>query len=148
MSQTQKDAQPGKSCAPGIRSITLLMLACLCATQLIAIAGCHRGFYRRQADADAKRLITEKAGQRWASATGDIEISPLSRMFDPFSADHPPLPPDDPTSHKFLHEVDNKPGYPHWHSNGNTNAVANPVWRSYLPVNEDGKVVILSLIHI
>ena len=154
VSQTQKDAQPRQGCAPGTRALTLMMLACLCAVQLVAIAGCHRGFYRRQADAEAKRLITEKVGQRWGSATGDIEISPLSRMFDPFSADHPPLPPDDPTSHKFLHTVDKKPGYPHWHSNGNTNEVENPVWQSYLPVNENGKVVIslsdayqLALIH-
>lgn len=154
MSQTQKQAQPGRGCAPRIRAVTLVMLASLCACQLVLIAGCHRGFYRRQADAEAQRLITEKAGERWNSATGSIEIDPMSRMFDPFSADHPPIPPDDPTAHKLMHQVDHKPGYPHWHANGNIDSVENPTWRSYLPTNEEGKVVLslsdayrLALIH-
>ena len=141
-------------CATKVRSVTLAVMVMVCSVQLLAIAGCHRGFYRRQADAEAKRLITEKAGQRWSSATGDIEINPMSRMFDPFSADHPPIPPDDPASHKFMHEVDDKPGYPHWHSNGNIDFAENPEWQSYLPVNENGAVVLslsdaykLALIH-
>jgi len=145
VSQTRTDTEKlGSSCASRNRSIALAILVFVCSTQLLLIAGCHRGFYRRQADAEAKRLITEKTDSRWSSATGDIEINPLSRMFDPFSADHPPIPPDDPASHKFLHEVDQKPGYPHWHANGDINQVENPVWQSYLPVNEDG-VVVLSL---
>ena len=142
MSQTQKQAQPGQGCASRIRTLSLVTLISLCAAQLVLIAGCHRGFYRRQADAEARRLIKEKAGERWNSATGGIEINPMSRMFDPFSADHPPIPPDDPTAHKFLHEVDSKPGYPHWHANGNIDGVENPVWRSYLPTNEKGEVVL------
>ena len=66
---------------------------------LCAVIGCHRGYYRRQADAEAKRLIREKSQDpRWATATGNVDIDPQSRMFDPFSADHPPIPPDDPAS--------------------------------------------------
>lgn len=154
MSQTQKQTRSRGGCAPRIRAVALVMLASLCACQLVLIAGCHRGFYRRQADAEARRLITEKAGERWNSATGGIEIDPMSRMFDPFSADHPPIPPDDPAAHKFMHEVDHKPGYPHWHANGNIDSVENPTWRSYLPTDEEGKVVLslsdayrLALIH-
>ena len=149
VSQTQNQTRSRGGCAPRIRAVALVMLASLCACQLVLIAGCHRGFYRRQADAEARRLITEKAGERWNSATGGIEIDPMSRMFDPFSADHPPIPPDDPAAHKFMHEVDHKPGYPHWHANGNIDSVENPTWRSYLPTDEEGKVVLsLSLIHI
>jgi len=154
VSQTQKQAQPGRGCAPRIRAITLVMLVSLCAAQLILITGCHRGFYRRQADAEARRLITEKHGSRWNSANGGIEIDPMSRMFDPFSADHPPIPPDDPSAHKLMREVDSKPGYPHWHANGDINDVENPDWRSYLPTNEKGEVVLtlsdayrMALIH-
>jgi len=147
----------GFSCAFLSRNrgrILLVSLCALCLLQLVLIAGCHRGFYRRQADADARRLILEKRATRWDSATGDINIDPMSRMFDPFSADHPPIPPDDPTAHKLLHNVDRKPGYPHWHANGDINTVENPVWRSYLPTNEDGQVILtlsdayqLALIH-
>lgn len=109
----------------------------------VCVAGCHRGYYRRQADVEANRLVCEKSiDPRWDSEDGSIAIDPQSRMFDPFSADHPPLPPDDPSSHEYMVCVDGKRGYPHWEANGNTNYVANPEWRSYLPINEDGQVPI------
>ena len=114
--------------------------------QLCALAtstGCHRGFYRRQADVEAQRLITEKATDpRWSSADGRLDIDPQSRMFDPFSADHAPIPPDDPSSHKLMHCVDGRAGYPHWHANGDTDFVAAPQWQSYLPIGPDGKTTI------
>lgn len=108
------------------------------------VSGCHRSYYRRQADAEAQRMIREKSNDpRWNnSSDGTIAIEPMSRMFDPFSSDHPPLPPDDPASHQFMHRVDGKPGYPHWHANGDTSFVENPEWQSYLPANENGEVVL------
>ena len=87
--------------------------------------------------------MAEKASDpRWDSADGSLEIVPESRMFNPFSSDHAPLPPDDPESHKLMHYVDGKEGYPHWHSNGDTDYVENPNWKSYLPVDENGQVVL------
>ena len=131
------------------------MLAALVVVQCAMIAGCHRSFYRRQADAEARRLILEKAADpRWSSADGRVDIDPQSRMFNPFSADHAPLPPDDPTSHRLMHRVDGRQGYPHWHANGDTNAVENPMWLSYLPVDENGRATLslerayaLALLH-
>mgnify|MGYP006131805489 CR=1 FL=1 len=122
---------------------------------LLTAVGCHRGYYRRQADAEARRLILEKAvDPRWDSATGSIEINPASRMFDPFSADHPPIPPDDATSHQLMHYVDGKEGYPRWNANGDTNYVANPEWQKYLSMNDEGQLVLsldaafqLALLH-
>ncbi len=121
----------------------------------IGATGCHRGYYRRQADSDARTLIREKLNDpRWCQIDPSIDTSPESRMFDPFSADHPPLPPDDPASHDLMHCVDGKEGYPNWHANGDTSYVSNPEWRSYLPMNEQGilelnleKAIQLSLIH-
>lgn len=133
-----------------------LSLASLATVALLSQSGCHRGFYRRQADVEAQRLILEKSyDPRWAEASdGTIQIDPQSRMFDPFSQDHPPIPPDDPESHRLMECVDGKPGYPHWHANGDTPFVENPEWRSYLPLNENGEVVLdlatayqLALIH-
>ena len=108
------------------------------------VSGCHRSYYRRQADAEAQRLIREKSfDPRWnTSQDGGIDIDPMSRMFDPFSSDHPPLPPDDPSSHQLMHRINGHRGYPHWHANGDTNFVENPEWESYLPVNENGQVVL------
>ena len=111
--------------------------------QICAVLGCHRGYYRRQADAEARRLVTEKAQDpRWDTADGSLDIVPQSRMFNPFSSDHAPLPPDDPESHKLMRCVDGREGYPHWHSNGDTDHVENPTWQSYLPVNENGQAVL------
>ncbi len=106
---------------------------------IVGVAGCHRGYYRRQADAEARLLIREKLSDpRWNQLDPSISVSPESRMHDPFSADHPPVPPDDPASHKLMHCVDGKEGYPHWHANGDTGYISSPDWRSYLPLNAEG----------
>jgi len=131
----------------------LLVLAI--SANVVLMFGCHRGYYRRQADTEAKSLIQDKATDpRWNSSDGSIEIDPYSRMFNPFSSDHPPLPQDDPASHQFMHCVDGKRGYPHWHANGDTDFVENPEWRAYLPRNEQGQLVLtldrayqLALLH-
>ena len=123
---------------------TLLGLVMLFVVGTFSQTGCHRGFYRRQADADAQRLIREKQNDpRWAcTSDGTILINPQSRMFDPFSQDHPPMPPDDPTSNELMQCVDGHPGYPLWEANGNTNYVVNPEWESYLAVNPNGEAVL------
>lgn len=119
-------------------------LAIVLLSTVAFVSGCHRSYYRRQADADAQRLIREKScDPRWnSSSDGTIDVNPMSRMFDPFSSDHPPLPPDDPASHRYMHCADGKPGYPHWHANGDTSYVENPEWQAYLPANENGEVVL------
>lgn len=119
-----------------------LLIVGLAVTALLA-TGCHRGYYRRQADAEAYALIRQKATDpRWALPETTIEIRPESRMFDPFSADHPPLPPDDPESAKLMQLVDDKPGFSHWHANGDTDYVESPDWRAYLPIDANGYVLI------
>lgn len=118
-------------------------------------AGCHRSHYRQKADKAAYSLIAEKANHpHWAMERIGIEIDPRSRMFDPFDRDRPPMPPDDPESHYYMHRVDGKRGYPRWHANGDTVDVENPSWREYLPLNEDGVLVLdartavqLALLH-
>jgi hypothetical protein len=118
-------------------------IATLAVALMTTMFGCHRDYYRRQADLVARQLIQEKSlDPRWDSHDGSIEVDPQSRMFDPFCADHPPIPPDDAESHKLMHCVDGKPGYECWHANGNANSVENPNWKSYLPVNEQGQVVL------
>lgn len=124
-------------CKLAINSLMIMIILLSIAT----ISGCHRSYYRRQADAEVNRLITEKTvDPRWNSIKGDIEIDSRSRMHDPFSKDHPPIPSDDPASHQLMQQVDDKPGYPHWHANGDISEVENPLWKSYLPVNESGQV--------
>ncbi|HEV7281603.1 MAG TPA: TolC family protein [Pirellulaceae bacterium] len=117
--------------------------------------GCGRAYYREQADADAAYLTAEKKiHPHFPLYDSSIAISPASRMFDPFDPDHPPLPPDDPFAHQYMHEVDGKKGYPHWHDWGDTRVVENPYWLACLPTDEDGCVVLtadksveLALLH-
>lgn len=119
------------------------------------LIGCHRSYYRRQADADALRLIEEKSlDPHWSIPNYTIDIDPASRMFDPFSVDHPPMPPDDPSAAEFMQTVDGKPGFPHWHANGDTQYVENPEWLEMLPLDKDGKLILdinlaveLALLH-
>ncbi|MDA8563209.1 TolC family protein [Mariniblastus sp.] len=133
-------------------------LAILCAGGLLLVStGCHRSRaeFRKAADLEACQLIRQKTNDpRWDSATGNIQIDPVSRLFDPFCPDHIPLPPDDPTSHRLMHCVDCKPGYPCWHAYGDQATIDTGNWRSSLPINELGQVVLdldsayqLALLH-
>ncbi|MCO6455605.1 MAG: hypothetical protein J5I93_09955, partial [Pirellulaceae bacterium] len=118
-------------------------------------AGCHRAFYRQQADNQAYSLVFEKAEDpRWPLEGYTIQVNPESRMFDAFNPDRPPMPPDDPVSHQLMHCVDDKRGYPHWHANGDVTDVESPFWKSYLMVDENGVLVLdmersvqLALLH-
>lgn len=113
-----------------------LALPVLC---LALSVGCSRAFYRRQADADAYALVRQKANQpHWALDNYTIAVDPRSRMYDPFCLDAPPMPPDDPTSHEFMHCVDNKRGYPGWHDDGDAAFVENPAWKAYLHIDQNG----------
>jgi hypothetical protein len=106
-------------------------------------AGCHRDYYRRQADRDALDLIRERTNDaRWSLDNYRFEPDPQSRMFDPFNRDRPPMPPDDPESHEYMHCVDKKRGYRRWHANGDTQHVENPGWEQCLPLDEEGVLVL------
>jgi hypothetical protein len=101
--------------------------------------GCHRSYYRKQADAEAYALIREKANNpHWRLDRYGIDIDPRSRMFDPFDPDAPPMPEDDPTSHQLMHYVDDREGYAWWHRNGDTDLNQNPGWVDSLGLDENG----------
>ncbi len=121
----------------------LLILAALFATGLFALAGCSPGHYRRQADDEVYAML-RKAGRdpRWRIDNFSIDPDPTSRMYNPDCPDHQPMPPDDPDSHKLMHCVDDKKGFPCWHSDGDTPFVENPHWLDYLPRDENGVTVL------
>jgi len=110
---------------------------------LVGVTGCGRAFYRRQADREVNTLVHSAANDpRWPLEGFTIQPDPKSRMYDPFDLDRPPMPPDDPTSHRLMHCVDCKRGWPCWHCSGDTPYVENPAWKAYLPENEQGGVVL------
>lgn len=122
---------------------------------VVGCAGCHRSYYRQQADVDAGNLIQEKINHpHWDLPRQGIEIDPRSRMFDPFAPDFEPMPLDDPYSHELMHNIDGKKGWRKWHQFGDTDSSENPDWRDFLPMDDNGVLVVnadqayqLSLIH-
>ncbi len=122
-------------CQPTARHVCCLAVL----AAMLFGSGCNRAFYRRKADAQAYALLREKATHpHWPLERVSIDVDPRSRMYDPFNPDRPPMPPDDPVSHQFMHYVDGKKGYPRWHANGDTPFVENPHWKEYLPLDDDG----------
>ncbi|HEX6962547.1 MAG TPA: TolC family protein, partial [Lacipirellula sp.] len=120
------------------------MNACrLIIVALIALIGCSRPFYRRQADMDAYCLTDQKAIVAGSDPqTFRIEVDPRSRMYDPNNPDVEPMPPDDPTSNRYMQCVDCKPGSKCWRCLPKTSFTENPNWMEYLPRDANGTVVL------
>lgn len=106
---------------------------------LLAAGGCSREWYRRQADDEVQSTLQEKHG--WLDH-GGIDPVPQSRLFDSFSRDHPPLPPDDPESHRLMHEVDGHAGFENWHRYGDADTVDDGHWLESLPRDQAGEIVL------
>lgn len=134
------------------RAIALLLLGS------VAASGCQREWYRQQADEEAQCLIEEKTYDRWSTPYRGVTMDPRSRFFDSTDPVRPPMPPDDPESHRLMHQVNGKKQWPHWHDNGDADELQNPEWRSRLlqdvRLTDDGKVLLalpdsvkLALIH-
>lgn len=112
---------------------------------LTVVTGCSPTEYRLQADREAYSTIAERNGDsRWATDDYSIELDPRSRYFDAYDPDHSPMPQDDPTAHQYMHRVDGKDGWEHWHDNGVRSELENPDWRTalseYVKLNNDGAV--------
>ncbi len=112
----------------------------------VVITGCHRQYYRKQADNEANMLLAEKARDlaRPPSAPIQIKVDRRSRMFNPFDLDFQPMPLDDPASHRYMQCVDGRRGYPMWEAAGLTNATESPDWWQFLPLDDDGVLVLNS----
>jgi len=126
-----------------IQRTHLGMLALLAFAALNAL-GCHRQYYREQADMEAYHLIDQKAAAvaRPPNVPLRIDVDRRSRMFNPFDLDFQPMPLDDPASYKYMQCVDGRRGYPLWEAAGLTNGAESPDWWQFLPLNEDGVLVL------
>ena len=122
-----------------------LALGCFAALLFTTAAGCTRTYYRRQADKEVTHILDQKnMPGRWGLPNFRLEYDPRSRYFDPTNPDHPPMPPDDPNSHVFMHVVDGMKGARNYHVDGDLKSVPNPFWRqqlgTYADVKSDGTV--------
>jgi hypothetical protein len=99
-----------------------------------ALSGCTRGRYYLQADREVSTLLAEKScDPRWAvPANYTVRQDERSRFYDAYNQIFPPMPPDDPTAHRYMHCIDGKKGFPRWHINGDRTSLDNPDWRRRL----------------
>jgi outer membrane protein TolC len=115
-----------------LRLSLILFLICLS-------GGCTRAFYRFRADRDTYSAINERDHDpRWDLPRISVDTPPQSRLHDPFNPDHPPMPPDDPAAHRYMHWANGMRGYRHWHKDGDAPWIEDPAWLSALPLNEEG----------
>jgi hypothetical protein len=140
----QKSSRPVLSSRKRNRLAGKLLSGSLAVVAGLSSIGCHRAFYRKQADQEVNCLIQEKANHVARRPNGrlGIGIDPRSRMYNPFDLDFQPQPMDDPASHRYMQCVDGRRGYPMWDAAGFTNSVENPGWWDFLPLNEDGVLVL------
>lgn len=138
-----------KTLPPCRSTLQLSLLACLCVAALAGLglvtqAGCHSPtFYHYQADDDAYHLVEEKNySPQWHLDRISVNPDPQSRIFDPFNLDCPPMPLDDPAANQYMHIVDGKRAYWGWEKNGVTADVDNPDWLNYMPLNDEGQLVL------
>ena len=76
-------------------------LACL-----TAVSGCSRARWRQQADDETYGILREKAlDPRWNPDRIDLDPDANSRFADVYDPNCPPLPPDDPAAHGYMHEA-------------------------------------------
>jgi hypothetical protein len=127
------------------RTHALLVLALLTAA---VSTGCTRGKYYLQADREVSTLLAEKScDPRWAVPVSyNVRQDERSRFYDAYNQVFPPMPPDDPTSHRYMHCIDGKWGFPRWHINGDRTTLDNPAWRARVHevanITESGAVVL------
>lgn len=112
----------------------LPVAAALAALAACAASGCTRGRFYAQADREVSTLLAEKScDPRWnLPANYNVRQDERSRFYDAYSQIKPPMPPDDPTAHRYMHCVDGKKGWPRWHANGDRTTLDNPDWRARL----------------
>ncbi len=111
------------TCTPA-KTLPILLVTLLAST----LAGCHRHYYRKQADCEVNYLLDEKASHvaRPPNVALRIDYDRRSRMFNPFDLDFQPMPLDDPASYQYMQCVDGRRGYPMWEAAGVTNTAESP----------------------
>jgi hypothetical protein len=127
-----------KSYLPSMRSLVVLLAVLIASPPL----GCNRAQYRQKADQEALALVNHASRQidRPMSERFSIQPSADSRFHDPYDPDRPPMPEDDPVSHRLMHEVDGMAGSKAWAEYGRTREVENPRWRNFLTMGPNGIV--------
>ena len=108
-------------------------------TAVVLLPGCSRQFWRKQAERDTYNAIGEKLNDpRWELPRVNLTPDQRSRFYDPYDPDKEPLPPDDPSAHASMHQVNGRKGYKNWHKLGTAFAIENPQWLEPYGISMNG----------
>lgn len=108
-------------------------------TAVVLLPGCSRQFWRKQAERDTYGAIGEKLNDpRWELPRVNLTPDQRSRFYDPYDPDKEPLPPDDPSAHASMHQVNGRKGYKNWHKLGTAFAIENPQWLEPYGISMNG----------
>lgn len=106
---------------------------------VVLLPGCSRQFWRKQAERDTYNAIGEKLNDpRWELPRVNLTPDQRSRFFDPYDPDKEPLPPDDPSAHTYMQQVNGRKGYKNWHKLGTAFAIENPQWLEPYGISMNG----------
>ncbi len=115
--------------------VLLVLLVCVC--------GCPRAWYRRDADRETYGIIDQRRNaDQWPVSNVTVEAPPESRLFDPFTIDYPPMPPDDPAADVYMRWVNGMRNSKHFHDDGDRLFNQDPDWVKTLERDKDGNVVL------
>jgi outer membrane protein TolC len=118
----------------------------LAMTALLGVGlGCTRSLYRKRADKETYSAIAGKASllpPELQLRDSSIEPDPESRFFSELDLDHPPMPSDDPLSHRFMVSVAGKSGPSVWRPNSPDDPDHDAAWRDRLPKDSSGQIVL------
>jgi len=129
------------SCAGSAAARRLLWVLPL--LPMLAAIGCSRSHYSIRADQDAYDVIAAaNKDPRWSLPDYSVYPDPRSRFASEWPVDWPAMPPDDPTSHKYMEVVDNKKAFAWDKKFAHTPYVENPYWGKFLPLDQNGCLVL------
>jgi outer membrane protein TolC len=110
---------------------------------LCIVIGCGRAWYRRDADRDTYAALEERnSDPQWHVPYLSLQPNPASRLYDPSDPDYPPMPPDDPAAYQYMLRANGMRNYRRWHKDGDLPSVEDPAWRSTLPLDKFGVLVL------
>lgn len=120
-----------------------MLRSLICLGLLACLGGCQRPWYRRDADRETYAIEREHENERlWPVARTAITPPPGSRLFDPFSPDYPPQPPDDPAAQFYMRHPDGQRPPRSYHRDGDAAWIEDPSWRDTLELDDDGFLVL------
>jgi outer membrane protein TolC len=124
-----------------MRISRIVLLLTLAASAVLG-GGCAGPLaYRQDADCEVSCILQQQgAYPQWYLPETSADIPLQSRNFDPAPPDCPPMPPDDPVAHRYMHCPSDQPGYKHWHAGGDAIAIESSIWRDFLTTNDEGQL--------